>query len=211
MLNWLIKTFFTWLYHFKPPSMVKYWLRSDGALARVKKNPKGHYEMQVQGESESMPGFPRGPVLFSSVGKAKHEVKTRFFNKLHEKYQELMNEVIEEMGPDMGKLVGEMTIDMIEPDKMVPAVKELWDTFERLENEEVTEDMKGRIKLFKKVLCFILDSDDAYRFRAQEFLWLLNQKKVRLSKQDLYYAQGKYWKPLRYIKLFGKIFDRYEY
>lgn len=191
--------------------MVQYWLRTNGALARVKKNDKGHYEMQVTGESESMPGFPRGPVLFSSVGKIKHEVKTRFFNKLHERFTDILKETIEEMGPDMKKIIDEVSLDFVEPDRMVPAVKELWNTFEKMEHMEVTADMKDRMKLFKLVLCFILDSDDGYRFRVQHFLWLMNQKKVKLSKQDIYYARGKYWKPDRYMKLFGKTYDKYEY
>ena len=176
--------------------MVRYWLKGDGALARVKKHDKGHYEMQVTGESESMPGFPRGPVLFSTIGKLKHEIKTRVFN---------------EISADLKKLTNEMKIDMVEPDRMVPAVKHIWNTFEKLENMEVTEDMKGRIKLMKEVICFFLDSDDAYRFRTQMFLYLLNQKKVKLTKQDMYYAMGKYWKPQRYLKLFGRVYDKYEY
>ena len=176
--------------------MVQYWKKGSGALARVKKNEKGHYEMQVKGEKESMPGFPRGPVLFSSVGKLKHIAKTEIFNAF---------------AAEFDKIKEELKIDMVEPDRMVPAVKHIWDTFEKLEAMEITEDMKGRIKLMKEVLCFFLDSDDAYRFRTQQFLWLLDQDKVKLTKQDLYYARGKYWKPDRYIKIFGKIFDRYEY
>lgn len=196
MLNLLFRTFFNLLYRFRKPKMVQYWKRGNGALARVKKSDKGHYEMQVQGESESMPGFPRGPVLFSSIGKLKHEIKTKIFNAHAAEFKRLFEE---------------MKVDMVEYDKMVPAVKHIWDTFEKLEHMELTEDMKGRIKLMKEVICFFLDSDDAYRFRAQAFLYLLNQKKVKLSKQDMYYARGKYWKPDRYLKILGKVFDKYEY
>lgn len=184
------------MYFFKPPAMVKYWLRTDKTLARVKKNSKGHYEMQIKGETESMPGFPRGPVLFSSIGKLKHEIKTRVFN---------------EISADLKKLTDEMKIDMIEPDRMVPAVKHIWDTFELMEHMEVTDDMKGRIKLMKEVICFFLDSDDAYRFRTQMFLYLLNQNKVKLSKADIYYARAKYWKPDMYHKIFGKVYNKYDY
>lgn len=196
MLNTLFRTFFSLLYRFSPPPMVKYFLRTEGALARVKKNPKGGYEMQIEGEDESMPGFPRGPVLFSTIGKLKHEVKTRVFNAI---------------AGDLKKLTEEMKVDMIEPDRMVPAVRHIWDTFELMETMEVTEDMRDRIKLMKEVICFLLDQDDAYRFRTQMFLWLLNQNKVKLSKQDIYYARGKYWKPDRFLKLFGKVYDKFEY
>jgi len=196
MLNILTRTYFNTLYRFRPPKFVSYWRKSKGALARVKKHDKGHYEMQVAGEDESMPGFPRGPVLFSSVGKLKHLAKTEIFNAFAAKFAEIKTE---------------LKTDMVEPDKMVPAVKHIWDTFEKLEQMEVTEDMKGRIKLMKEVICFLLDSDDAYRFRTQMFLYLLNQKKVKLSKQDIWYARGKYWKPDRYMKIFGKVYDKYEY
>lgn len=196
MINLLFRTFFKILYTLRPPAMVHYWLKGGPALARVKKNKKGHYEMQIKGETESMPGFPRGPVLFSSIGKLKHEIKTRVFNEIRS---------------DLGKLTDELKVDMIEPDRMVPAVKHIWDTFELMEHMEVTEDMKGRIKLMKEVICFFLDSDDAYRYRTQMFLYLLNQKKVKLSKADIYYARGKYWKPDRFTKFFGKVVDKYEY
>lgn len=196
MLNWIFRTFFNTWYKFFPPSMVAYWKRSDGALARVKKNDKGYYEMQVRGEKESMPGFPRGPVLFSSVGKLKHIAKTEIFNAF---------------AAEFAKIKDELKIDMVEPDRMVPAVKHLYDTFNLIIECEVTDDMKGRIKMLRDVLCFFLDSDDAYRFRAQHFLWLMNQRKVKPSKQDMYYFRGKYYKPDRYLKLFGKVFDKYEY
>lgn len=196
MLNKIFSTFFSVLYRIRPPKMVGYWKKSDGALARVKKNDKGYYEMQVKGEEYSMPGFPRGPVLFSTIGKLKHIAKTEIFNAF---------------AAEFAKIKKDLQIDMVEPDKMVPAVKHLWDTFELIENCEVTEDMKGRIKLMKEVLCFLLDSDDAYRFRTQHFLWLMNQRKVKPSKQDMYYFRGKYYKPDRYLKLFGKVFDKFEY
>lgn len=165
-------------------------------MARVKKNELGHYEMQVKGEKESMPGFPRGPVLFSSIGKLKHIAKTEIFNAF---------------SAEFAKIKDELKIDMVEPDRMVPAVKHIWDTFEKLEQMEVTEDMRGRIKMMKEVLCFFLDSDDAYRFRTQKFLELLDQKKVKLTKQDIYYARGKYWKPDMYFKLFGRVWNKYDY
>lgn len=196
MLNYLLKTFFNFWYKFFPPKMVKYWLQKNGALARVKKHEKGHYEMQVAGESESMPGFPRGPVLFSSIGKLKHIAKTEIFNAFAAKFAEIKDE---------------LKVDMVEYDRMTPFAKHIWDTFELMEAMEVTEDMRGRIKLMKEVLCFLVDMDDAYRFRAQMFLSLLDHKKVKLSKQDLYYARAKYWKPDRYLKLFGRIYDKYEY
>lgn len=197
MINTLVSAFYNTLYRLKPPPMVKYWLRSKGALARVVENKKtGAIEMEIQGEDERYPGFPRGPLLLSKVGKLKHIVKTEVFNVV---------------GPKIRELHASFKTDMVPPPKMPPAVRHIWDTFEKMEELEVVEDMRERIALMKEVICFFLESDDAYRFRAQLFLDLLNQKKIRLSKQDLYYSRGKYWRPDRYKKFFGRWFDAFTY
>jgi hypothetical protein len=196
MINSLVSTFYNTLYRFKRPPMVKYWLRTKGALARIIENKKGQIEMQIQGEKENYPGFPRGPILMAEIGKLKHIVKTEVFNVV---------------GPKIRELHAKSRSSMVPPEKMPPAVKEVWDTFEKMEELEVTEDMRQRIQLMKEVICFFLEADDAYRFRAQLFLDLINQKKVRLSKQDLYFARGKYWRPDRFKRVFGRWYDGYTY
>src|SRR3972149_337416 len=103
-----------------------------------------------------------------------------------------------------GSLQMEIKHDSLPVEKMPPAVRHIWETLEKLEEMEVVEDMKARIRLIRKVLCFFLESDDAYRFRAQMFLDLIDQKKIALSKSDLYFARGKYWKADRYKKVLGK-------
>lgn len=152
--------------------------------------------MEIKGEDEKYPGFPRGPLLFSKIGKLKHIVKTEVFN---------------EVGPKIRKLHSEFEADMVPPNKMPTAVKEIWDTFEKMEEMEVVDDMREKITLMKEVICFFLESDDAYRFRCQMFLDLLNQKKVKLSKQDLYYSRGKYWRPDRFKRILGRWYDGYTY
>ena len=196
MINNLVSAFYNTWYRLKPPPMVKYWRRTKGALARVVENKKGQIEMEIQGEKENYPGFPRGPVLLAEVGKLKHIVKTEVFN---------------EVGPKIRELHAKFEPSMVPPEKMPTAVKEVWDTFERLEELEVTQDMRERIQLMKEVICFLLEADDAYRFRAQLFLDLIDKKKIQLSKQDKYYARGKYWRPDRYKKIFGKWFDGFTY
>jgi hypothetical protein len=84
--------------------------------------------------------------------------------------------------------------DMLPPEKCAPAIREIHRVLDKMEHMEVTEDMRGRIRLIKKVLTFFLQEDDAYRFRAQYFLSEIDQKKIALSKSDKYYARGKYWK-----------------
>lgn len=194
-MNRLISTFYNVLYRIRPPKMVKYWQKGDAALARVVEH-KGRIEMQIKGEDFNYPGFPRGPILFDRIGKLKHIVKTEVFN---------------EVGPKIRKIYEETKADMMPAEKLPPAVKEIWDTFEKMEDLEVVDDMKDRIRLMKEVITFFLECDDAYRFRAQMFLSLIDQKKVKLSKQDLYFARGKYWRPDRYKKILGKWFDGYTY
>lgn len=119
--------------------------------------------------------------------------------------------VFNEVYSQIEKMAKDSKYDMLPPEKMSPAVRHIWETFEKLEHMEIQEDMKARIKLVKKVLCFFLSEDDAYRFRAQMFLDLIDQKKIKLSKADLYWARAKYWKADRYKKILGKWFDGYEY
>lgn len=196
MLSLLTKTYYNILCRFRPPEMVQYWKDGDKARARVVENETGEYGMDIEGEKYRYPGFPRGHVLTGSFARMKKGLKEFLLNKAF---------------AEMERMYADSKEDMLPPEKMVPAVRHIWETFEKLENCEVNDDMRGRIGLIKKVFCQILQEDDAYRFRGQLFLYLIDQKKVKLSKADLYYARGKYWKPDRYKKLFGKIVDAYEY
>ena len=152
--------------------------------------------MDIKGEKYAFPGFPRGHVLTGGLSKLKKKIKDAVFN---------------EVFAQIDKMYADIQFDSLPKDKMPSAVRHIWETFEKMEDMEVVDDMKGRIKLIKKVLCFFLESDDAYRFRAQMFLDLIDQKKIRLSKADLYYARGKYWKVDRYKKILGRWVDAYEY
>jgi len=196
MLNFLIKTWFNFWYRLKPPEMVSYWKRGDSARARVIHAKDGSLNMQIEGERFDYPGFPRGTVLTGPLAKMKHYIKNAIFNNVF---------------AELEKMTAENKYDLLPPEKMVPAVRHIYEIFEKLENMEIVPDMKGRINLIKKVFTAIIQEDDAYRFRVQMFLDLIDQEKVRLSKADIYYASGKYWKPLRYKKFFGKVFDGYEY
>jgi hypothetical protein len=195
MINRITKSFYNLYYRIKPPPMVEYWKRGDKARARVVETEDGSYGMEIEGEKEVYPGFPRGHVLLGSFSRMKKSLKELVLNRAF---------------AEMEKMYADSKGDMLPPEKMVPAVRHIWDTFERLEHCEVVPDMKARIALIKKVFCQIIQEDDAYRFRAQMFLDLIDQKKIALSKADLYYARGKYWRPDRYKKLFGKVVDAYE-
>ena len=192
----IIKWFFNWFYKIRPPESVKYYKTQTVARARLMNAPDGSLQMEIKGEKYPFAGFPRGHILTNSLAKLKSSIKNKIFNEafahIEEIYQENKN-------------------DSLPVEKMAPAVRHIWETFEKMEEMEVSDDMRGRIKLVKKVLCYFIQEDDAYRFRTMMFLDLIEQKKIRLSKQDLYFARAKYWKADRYKKILGKWFDAYEY
>lgn len=171
----LIKLFFNFWFKIKPPEMVEYWKRKDTARAKVFRDEDGSIKMQIEGEKYAYPGFPRGHVLYGSLASLKKKIKNAVFNEVFAEMQKALP-------------------DMIPPEKMAVSVRELWRVLEDLENAEVVPDMKGRISLIKKVLCFFLQEDDAYRLRWQWAMEKLNMNKIKLSKADKYYMRGKYFK-----------------
>lgn len=166
-----------WYKHF-PPEMVSYWKTKESARAKIVNQPDGSLGMQVEGEKYVFPGFPRGPVLMGSLSKVKHQIRMAF-NEARGRIQEIMDSTKHEVLP---------------VEKMCPMVRELWRAFEELENAEVTEDMKERIRLYKVVICHLFQEDDAYRFRFQWLSERINWKKIRLSKADKYFFRGKHFK-----------------
>lgn len=196
MINYLVKTFYNLYYRLRPPEQVSYWKRGDRAKARVVELEDGSYAMEIEGERRTYPGFPRGHVLTGSFARLKKGMKDTVLNAAFAQ--------IERMAADS-------RVDQLPPERMVPAVRHIWETFEKLEECEVVPDMRARIRLVKIVMCQVLQEDDAYRFRAQMFLDLIDQKRIRLSKDDLFYARGKYWRPDRYKKILGRVVDAFEY
>lgn len=57
---------------------------------------------------------------------------------------------------------------MVPPNKMVMPVRELWRAF------SVIEEKHPRVKLLKEAMTFILQEDDAYRFRVQWIVQIFN-------------------------------------
>lgn len=182
-MNWitkkLVKVWFNWWYKKHPPEAVHYWKKQDAQLAKVVKADDGSLQMQIKGEKYAFPGFPRGHVLTGPLAGLKKKIKDLVFNQVF---------------AELDKMATEMQHDMLPPDKMAPAVKELYRAFDEMENAEVTGDMKGRIRLIKRVLTFFLQEDDAYRFRWQWLMEHLDMSKVKLSKADKYFFRGKYFK-----------------
>lgn len=159
--------------------MVSYWKTSEATRARLKTAEDGSLQMDIKGEKYPFAGFPRGHVLTGPLSKLKKKVKDMVFNQVFTEIESMAKE----MGPDM-----------MPSEKMCPAIRELHKVLQELEDAEVVEDMKGRIRLIKKVITFFLTEDDAYRMRFQWVMERMDMKKVRLSKADKYYFRGKYFK-----------------
>lgn len=175
----ILKTFFNFLFKYRPPEQVSYWKRSGVAKAKVFENKDGSQAMEIEGEKYPFPGVPRGHVLTGSLAKLKQTVKNRIFN---------------EVFAELGQMAEDMKNDMLPPEKMVPPIRELWRVMQELEDAEVVPDMKARIRLIKIIMTFFFQEDDAYRFRFQWILPRLNMKKIKLSRADKYYFRAKYFK-----------------
>lgn len=182
-MNWLttkiIKWFFNRWYRVHPPESVSYWKKQDTQLAKVIRGEDGSLQMKIKDEKYAFPGFPRGHVLTGPLAGLKKKVKDLVFNQVF---------------AELETMTEGMKAEMLPPDKMAPAVRELHRVFELVENAEVTGDMKARIRLIRRVLTFFLQEDDAYRFRFQWLMEHIDMKKVRLSKADKYFFRGKYFK-----------------
>lgn len=192
----ILKPFFNVWYKFFPPESVQYWKTKDAARAKVTHAKDGSLQMVVEGEKYPIPGFPRGHVLTGPLASLKHKVKNMVFNQVF---------------AEIDKMAKDMNADMVPHERMAPAVKELDRVFQLLEDAEVVPDMKGRIRLIRKVLTFFFQEDDAYRMRWQWAMERFDMNKVKLSKGDLYYMRGKYFKVDKKKKIMGIDFDAYDY
>lgn len=165
--------------------MVQYWKRNNGVVAaKVIKDKKSNaLVMKMEGEKEVFPGFPRGHLLFGTLSKLKHEIKVQIFNESWEKLErgvpidEIVQDVkyklvhglriTDDQTIKVGKLgdhiMNYCLLDMVPPEKMIPAAKEVWRVLSKMEKKE------PKLHWFKLALTYVLQEDDAYRFRFQ---WL---------------------------------------
>lgn len=148
--------------------MVSYWKTADAVEAKVVKMPGGHYEMFMQGEKYSFPGFPRGSLLYGKLSPLKHWIKNKVFNDvwamLEEKKtsEEITTFLKQEAYPYVFTLGDEAKLDMVPFENMVPAVKEIYRALTLAGTSEVDEK-------WRDIITFIFQEDDAYRNRFQ---WL---------------------------------------
>ena len=185
--------------------MVQYWKRNHGMVAaKVMKSKDGALVMKMEGEKEIFPGFPRGHLLFGTLSKLKHEIKVQIFNETWEKlengktYVEIARDIKDKLVNGLritdGKTipvgkVGEpimdhCLLDMVPPEKMVPAVREIWRALTVLEEKE------PKLRWFKLAFTYILQEDDAYRFRFQWFSQILTSWLFKKPVERLRIALG---------------------
>lgn len=143
--------------------MVRYWKTKDAVEAKVT-SIDGVTVMMMDGEDYPFPTFPRGYLLFGKLSKLKHEVKNQIFNdswaKLEDGVDEktVSREIIRKILPKIYAILAQHRFDMLPPQKMTPSVREIHRAFTKVAPEHAK---------FRDLICFILQEDDAYRFRLQ--------------------------------------------
>ena len=182
-----IRFFFNRLYRVRLPEMVQYWKTGDVARAKLVTLKDGSYAMLIEGEKYPLYGFPRGPVLFGPLAKLKHLAKNLVFNHvwkmLEEKKseEEILNYLFKVALPVLLQEIKKMKYDMFPPEKLCPAVREIWRAMTEVEN---TISDKEEFRTLKEGFTFFLQEDDAYRFRIQ---WMARYINPKHPLRKLYY------------------------
>lgn len=146
--------------------MVQYWKRQGTVAAKVME-VDGVTVMQMEGEKYQFPGFPRGHLLHGTGGEEygklsvlKHQIKNKIFNDSWALLEEgkPISDHIDSVMPEILALWDDNKYDMVPPQKMVPSVKEI--------HRAWTKVAPSSYKL-RDLVTYILQEDDAYRFRLQ--------------------------------------------
>lgn len=147
--------------------MVSYWKFGDSVEAKVITTPEGHDIMYMQGEKYPFPGYPRGVLLFGGLSPLKHEIKNQVFNTIWAQleanvpFEIIIEHFRQTTVPNILKIGEKTWYDMVPYEKLNPPIKEVWRAMTAVENGSET------FRKIKELLCFILQEDDAYRFRFQ--------------------------------------------
>lgn len=145
--------------------MVKYWKTKTSIQARVTRGKSGESIMHMEGETEPFPGFPRGYLLFGKLSKLKHEIKNQIFNQSWAMLEnrntagQMFYRIKKEALPNIYELAKETQFDRVPFERMNPSVKEIYRAWTKVAPPSTYK--------LRDILCFILQEDDAYRFRVQ--------------------------------------------
>lgn len=144
--------------------MVKYWKHKESCSAIITRSKDGSIVMQMDGEDYPFPTFPRGHLLFGYLSKLKHEIKNQIFNaswallEKGENKQLIIKMIKNKLFGEISEIAFKMKHDMLPPEKMCPSVREIHRAWTKVSPET---------GVLRDYLCFILQEDDAYRFRVQ--------------------------------------------
>lgn len=145
--------------------MVQYWKTKESVGARITRGKHGEVVMDMDGEAEQFPGFPRSHLLFGKLSKLKHEIKNQIFNdgwamlEAGHNGKEMFAYLKSVALPRIKELAEQTRYDYVPVSKLNPAVKEI--------HRAWTKVAPASTYWLRDVLCFVLQEDDAYRFRAQ--------------------------------------------
>jgi len=148
--------------------MVQYWKTKDSVEAKITESEDGTMVMYMEGEKYPFPTYPRGRLLFGSLSKLKHEIKNQVFNenwwKLEagESQENIVKNIKHKLFNEITELAELSRYDMLPYEKMTRSVKEIHRAWTKIAPTSTYN--------LRDYLCFILQEDDAYRFRVQ---WLV--------------------------------------
>lgn len=148
--------------------MVQYWKDRDHVAAKVTKAGDGSLVMHLEGEKYPFPSFPRGHLLFGSLSKLKHEIKVQIFNDNWWKLEagaskeEIIADIKRKLFNEMAEIAELSKYDMLPFESMTPSVREIYRAWTKVAPERTYQ--------LRDYLCFLIQEDDAYRFRIQ---WLV--------------------------------------
>ena len=170
--------------------MVNYWKTGDMARAKLVTMEDGSYAMLIEGEKYPLYGFPRGPVLFGPLAKLKNLAKNLIFNQvwkmLEEKQtdEEINNYIFKVALPVVLEEIKKMKYDMFPPEKLCPAMRELWRALSVIEKRIPDKLSQEEFRTLKEGITFFFQEDDAYRFRLQ---WMSKYVDPKNILRRLYY------------------------
>lgn len=153
--------------------MVSYWKTGQAVQAKVT-TQGGAIVMHMEGEKYPFPCFPRSYLLvrnpdgsYPKFSQLKHFIKNEIFNDswamLEEgkTSEEIVAYLRKEILPRLYSFLAEQKLDMVPSERLAPAVKEIYRAFTK-----VAPDSKA----LRDMIVYIIQEDDAYRFRLQ---WLV--------------------------------------
>lgn len=148
--------------HYRNAEMVSYWKHGDSVEAKLTKARDGHAIMWMQGEKYAFSGIPRSVLLYGSLSPLKHQIKNKIFNESWKLLEDGVAEPqihahISTRLDEICALGARARFDMVPPEKLCPPVRELYRALTAI----------GCDTRLRDTITFILQEDDAYRFRFQ--------------------------------------------